>query len=84
RCRRTPMSLHGHLSLACRMFTGARGILVYRYSSWDDSEQTEKESKDYATLETIKSLGKPIYHSAKRVPAADVIDGFYTPTREEP
>jgi hypothetical protein len=60
-------------------------VLVYRYDYWSELAQTHKESREFATLETIKAgLGTPIHASEKRVPRADVMDGFFVPVREKP
>ncbi|MGE5616133.1 MAG: hypothetical protein ACM3X5_04385 [Bacillota bacterium] len=59
-------------------------VLVFRYQYWSDPDQAEKESSEYATLETIKSLGKPILDSARRVALRDVVEGFYVPVKARP
>jgi len=58
--------------------------LVCRYLYWDDSAQAEKLSKDFATFEAIKSLGKPVHSTAKHVPRRDVVGGFYVPAQAKP
>ena len=59
-------------------------MVVYRYAYWDEAGQTHKESKLYATIEVIKSLGRPIYDASKRVSASELIDGFYVPESVKP
>jgi hypothetical protein len=60
-------------------------VLVYRYDYWSELAQSHIESRDFATLDTIKAgLGTPIHSSEKRVPRADVMGGFFVPPRKKP